>query len=97
MLGVDGLNTDKQILIAPTKCEMNIQALEQAIKFVSDNTQIHFLYFAMGLSMSTILWLTLITGIFLGRWHRRKTETNQKRSWEDAIAKIRNGEEASKQ
>jgi hypothetical protein len=33
--------------------------------------QEHFLYFAIGFCASTILWTTLVIGIFLGAYRRR--------------------------
>lgn len=55
---------------------MNIEALLEARRLISDTTQSHFLYFALGFSASTILWLTMVLGFIFGRWRRgNKKET----------------------
>jgi hypothetical protein len=52
---------------------MNYDAVRQALNIVSDTTHIHFLYCAVGFLLATTLWLTLLTGIFVGRWYRKRT------------------------
>lgn len=49
-----------------------------ALRQMHDSTSEHFLYFGLGFSSATVVWLVLVIGIVIGNY-RKRTKDDRKR------------------